>query len=92
MTFWRESLIARVGAMHRMWTRGVADLTVAQVNHVMFDGQRPAGNERSFIEHLVPSGPLRRGDLAEAWIYQHGIRHLGELEHARALVGLGGIS
>lgn len=186
MTTWREALIARVRAMHGMWTRGVADLVVAQVNHVeraavlpiaftlvhyvrgedsnasrvfdqsgmrwdahaarigfkgeipvrgsplaaasavrigdmdawrayqtavferteallyalapndletlMFDGLRPEGLERSFIELLVPAGPLRRGDLAEAWIYQHGIRHLGELEHARALVGLAGLS
>jgi len=186
VTTWREALIARVRAMHRMWTRGVADLTVAQVNHVeraavlpiaftlvhyvrgedsnasrvfdqsgmrwdahvarigfkgevpvrgspmaaasavrigdmdawrayqtavferteallhalapndletlMFDGVRPDGLERSFLEVLVPAGPLRRGDLAEAWIYQHGIRHLGELEHARALVGLTGLS
>ncbi|HUQ17789.1 MAG TPA: hypothetical protein VM070_08375 [Candidatus Saccharimonadales bacterium] len=186
MTTWREGLIARIRAMHWMWARGVADLSVAQVNHVeraavlpiaftlvhyvrgedanasrvfdqsgmrwdahvdrigfkgevpvrgsamalasavrigdmdawrayqtavferteamlhalaphdlemlMFDGVRPDGLESSFIESLVPSGPLRRGDLAEAWIYQHGIRHIGELEHARALVGLGGLS
>lgn len=30
-------------------------------------------------------------DVAEAWIYQHGLRHVGELEHARALVGLRGV-
>lgn len=59
---------------------------------LMFDGVRPPSLERSFLELLVPAGPLRRGDLAEGWIYQHGIRHLGELEHARALVGLGGLS
>ena len=186
MTTWREALIARVGAMHRLWVRGVADLSVSQVNHVeraavlpiaftlvhyvrgedanasrifdqsgmrwdahvakigfrgevpvrgsamalasavrlgdmdawrayqtavferteallhalapndletlMFDGVRPDGLESSFVSLLVPAGPLRRGDLAEAWIYQHGIRHIGELEHARALVGLGGLS
>jgi hypothetical protein len=28
----------------------------------------------------------------DAYLYQHGIRHLGELEHARSLVGLGGVS
>lgn len=31
-------------------------------------------------------------DVVEAWIYQHGIRHAGELEHARALVGLRGVA
>jgi len=31
-------------------------------------------------------------DVVEAWVYQHGIRHAGELEHARALVGLRGVA
>ena len=29
-------------------------------------------------------------DAAECWIYQHGLRHMGEIELARGLVGLGG--
>ncbi len=28
----------------------------------------------------------------ECWIYQHGLRHMGEVEHARALVGLKGMT
>lgn len=28
----------------------------------------------------------------ECWLYQHGLRHMGEIEHARALVGLGGMT
>jgi hypothetical protein len=28
----------------------------------------------------------------ECWIYQHGLRHMGEIEHARALVGLEGMT
>lgn len=31
-------------------------------------------------------------EALEAWIYQHTIRHAGEIEHARALVGLGGVA
>ncbi len=52
----------------------------------------PKTFEGGFLELLV--GALERVrviDVAEAWIYQHGVRHLGELEHARALVGLGGV-
>jgi hypothetical protein len=45
-----------------------------------------------FLELLVGSiERVRVIDVTEAWIYQHGIRHLGELEHARALVGLRGV-
>jgi len=31
-------------------------------------------------------------DGIECWIYQHGLRHMGEIEHARALVGLQGMT
>jgi hypothetical protein len=36
--------------------------------------------------------PLRRLDVIECWVYQHGLRHMGEIEHGRALVGLGGMT
>ena len=35
---------------------------------------------------------LARLDATECWIYQHGLRHMGEIEHARALVGLQGMT
>jgi hypothetical protein len=57
-----------------------------------FDGSRPASLAGGFLELLVPSGPIRIRAVVEAWIFQHGLRHLGEIEHARALVGLGGMS
>ena len=31
-------------------------------------------------------------DALECWIYQHGLRHMGEVELARGLVGLGGMT
>lgn len=38
-----------------------------------------------------PEG-ISRLDGIECWIYQHGLRHMGEIEHARALVGLEGMT
>jgi hypothetical protein len=35
---------------------------------------------------------LTRLDALECWVYQHGLRHMGEVEHARALVGLQGMT
>lgn len=46
----------------------------------------------AFIALLVPEGEFRVSDVCEAYLFQHAVRHLGELEHARALVGLGGLS
>jgi hypothetical protein len=185
---WRASIIARIHAVHALWQEGVADLTVAHVNHVeragvlpiaftlmhyvvgedrnvarylgartlLWDGQGwaarvglvgappmrgtpmadaerirlgdvaawrayqatvfertesalaslplsrfaekamdrpPAETLRgAFIALLVPEGEIRVSDVCEAYLFQHAVRHLGELEHARALVGLGGLS
>jgi hypothetical protein len=46
----------------------------------------------SFLALIVPEGEIRISDVCEAYLFQHAVRHLGELEHARALVGLGGLS
>ena len=35
---------------------------------------------------------ITRMDATECWIYQHGLRHMGEIELARGLVGLGGMT
>ena len=53
----------------------------------------PDNYRESFLGKIVGEGegvPL--GALLEAIIFQHGIRHLGELDHARALIGLKGVS
>jgi hypothetical protein len=53
----------------------------------------PSSFAGGFLELLVGSIDRARViDVTEAWIYQHGVRHLGELEHARALVGLAGVA
>lgn len=36
--------------------------------------------------------PLRKLEVLECFIYQHGLRHMGEVEHGRALVGLQGMT
>lgn len=58
----------------------------------MWEGQRPDSLRGGFLGAYVREGPIRRRNAVEAFVFQHGSRHLGELEHARALVGLGGLS
>ena len=41
---------------------------------------------------IGPGAPLRKLDVIECFVYQHGLRHMGEIEHGRALVGLGGMT
>lgn len=41
---------------------------------------------------IGPDAPLRKLEVLECFIYQHGLRHMGEVEHGRALVGLAGMT
>lgn len=52
----------------------------------------PAAAEGFWALVVGAGNPLRKLDVLECWVYQHGLRHLGEVEHARALVGLGGLA
>ncbi|MSO38124.1 MAG: hypothetical protein EXQ69_07725 [Acidimicrobiia bacterium] len=62
------------------------------LGEVMFGGVYPPSALNAYIHRVVRDEKILRVDAIECWIYQHGIRHLGELEHARALVGLGGLT
>jgi hypothetical protein len=31
-------------------------------------------------------------DAVECWVYQHGLRHMGEIEYVRGVLGLGGLT
>ncbi len=52
----------------------------------------PPGIASTFSARVAGEAGLTRLDAVECWIYQHGLRHMGEVEHARALVGLGGMT
>jgi hypothetical protein len=50
-------------------------------------------NSLAFCALVIgPGNPVRKLEVLECFVFQHGIRHLGEVEHARALVGLMGVS
>ena len=81
---WREyqaAVFARAGS-------AIANTPLARFDEIALT-ERPAST--SFLAALVPSGPIRLLDALEAYLLHHSARHLGEIEHARALVGLGGV-
>lgn len=63
-----------------------------RLNETLFGGAMPQVMAKTFSARVVGDGPYTLMDGIECWIFQHGIRHLGEMEHARALVGLGGLT
>jgi hypothetical protein len=55
--------------------------------------QLPPHMQNIFCGIVVgPGNPIRKLEVLECFVYQHGLRHMGEIEHARALVGLGGMT
>jgi hypothetical protein len=84
---WREY---QAGVFSRT-DSALANTPLERFNEVAI-ADRPPGVAGSFLFAFIPSGPIRLMDVVEAYVFQHAARHLGEIEHARALVGLGGIS
>ncbi|HUX04231.1 MAG TPA: hypothetical protein VMV53_04910 [Acidimicrobiales bacterium] len=46
----------------------------------------------TFSARVGGESGISRSDAIESWIYQHALRHMGEIEHARAIVGLSGMT
>jgi len=69
-----------------------ADITADRLAEVVLP-QLPPNMQNIFCALVIgPGAPLRRLDVLECFVYQHGLRHMGEVEHGRALVGLGGMT
>lgn len=64
-----------------------ATLTDVVVRHPL-----PPSIASTYSARVAGPQGITRLDALECWIYQHGLRHMGEVEHARALVGLGGMT
>ncbi len=53
----------------------------------------PPNMQQIFCAIVIgPDAPLRKLEVLECFVYQHGLRHMGEVEHGRALVGLRGMT
>lgn len=70
---------------------------LASMSDETFEGDKfpaiPETYRGSFLGRIVADGEaVPPAALLEAIVFQHGMRHLGELDHARALIGLKGVS
>jgi hypothetical protein len=55
--------------------------------------QLPPNMQNIFCGIVVgPGNPIRKLEVLECFVYQHGLRHMGEIEHGRALVGMRGMT
>jgi hypothetical protein len=85
---WKEyqgQVISRTAA-------GLDSLTVEVVSEVLMP-KLPPNMQQIFCAMVIgPAAPLRKLEVLECFVYQHGLRHMGEIEHGRALVGLQGMT
>lgn len=74
-------------------TDGILDSLTADLLAEVVMPQLPPNMQNIFCALVIgPGGPLRKLDALECFVYQHGLRHMGEVEHGRALVGLAGMT
>ncbi|HUY42625.1 MAG TPA: hypothetical protein VMU98_02545 [Acidimicrobiales bacterium] len=70
----------------------VATLDPDTLNDVLIKAPYPPDLINTFSARVGGDLGISRSDALESWIYQHALRHMGEIEHARALVGLSGMT
>lgn len=97
-----EMVAQRIGDYEAFcdYMRRVFDKTETWLAGLAADALDDVVVERPFPEQIASTfsarvaGPegIKRLDAIECWIYQHGLRHMGEIEHARSLVGLQGMT
>lgn len=84
----------------KLYQRAVFDRTEAQLTQVDLDELNRVVIPHPYPPVVASTYSARVGGAAgitvldgyECWIYQHGLRHMGEIELARGLVGLGGMT
>lgn len=64
----------------------------ADLDRVVITRPFPAMIASTYSARVAGEAGITVLDAAECWIYQHGLRHMGEIEHARGMVGLTGMT
>jgi hypothetical protein len=70
----------------------VATIEPATFNDVLIKAPYGETIANTFSARVGGAQGITRSDALECWIYQHALRHMGEIEHARSLVGLTGMT
>jgi len=81
--------------MRAVFTRTEAwldELDPAELRRVVIPRPFPPQIASTFSARVAGPDGITVLDATECWIYQHGLRHMGEIELARGLVGLNGMT
>jgi hypothetical protein len=81
--------------MHAVFARTeawLADLDPAELTRIVIERPFPPQIASTYSARVAGPDGITLLDATECWIYQHGLRHMGEIELARGLVGLQGMT
>jgi hypothetical protein len=70
----------------------LADMDPAEFSRVLVTRPFPDQVASTYSARVAGPEGITVLDGFECWLYQHGLRHMGEIELARGLVGLGGMT
>jgi hypothetical protein len=70
----------------------LAGLEASELTRVVITRPFPEQIASTYSARVAGEQGITVLDAAECWIYQHALRHMGEIELARGLVGLGGMT
>ena len=70
----------------------LAQLDPAELSRLVIPRPFPPQIASTYSARVAGPEGITLLDATECWIYQHGLRHMGEIELARGLVGLNGMT
>jgi len=70
----------------------LAELDPSEFTRVVVERPFPPLVSETYSARVAGPEGITVLDGFECWLYQHGLRHMGEIELARGLVGLGGMT
>lgn len=87
-----EAFVEYMTAVFERTESWLAGLPEEELTRVVVPRPFPPQLATTFSARAAGPDGITVLDGTECWLYQHGLRHMGEIELARGLVGLGGMT
>jgi hypothetical protein len=87
-----EGFIEYMNAVFARTEKWLAQLPPAELDRVVIPRPFPPQIASTFSARVAGEPGITVLDGIECWIYQHGLRHMGEIELSRSFVGLRGMT
>ena len=87
-----EAFIEYMNAVFKRTEDWLAGLDPGELERVVIPRPFPPQIESTFSARVAGEAGITALDGIECWIYQHGLRHMGEIELSRSFVGLQGMT